>query len=281
METPEFVIIGHVVRDLMADGWRMGGTATFASVQARRLGLRVGVVTRVGADMSLDERLPGVAVTGRPSEHTTSFENVYDGAARRQRVTVEAEGLALEDIPPTWRSVSIALLGPVCAELGVGLGTEFTGSLVGASAQGWLREIDGEGWVQRRVWKGAPFWSGCRVLFVSEEDLGGEGGELARWEQEVPVVVETRDRRGARVWAEGRWRSIDAFPANEVDPTGAGDVFATAFLVRYHETEDAGESARFASAAAACCVEGAGSEAIVGRREIEARMKAHKEVKLR
>jgi sugar/nucleoside kinase (ribokinase family) len=58
-------------------------------------------------------------------------------------------------------------------------------------------------------------------------------------------------------------------------------VFATAFLVRYHETEDAGESARFASAAAACCVEAPGSEGMAGREEIEARMEAHKEVRLR
>jgi len=175
----------------------------------------------------------------------------------------------------------MVLLGPVIGEVPPGLGEAFPRSLVGVSAQGWLRRIDRQRRVWRRAWSGPPFWSGCQVLFVSYEDLGRRRDQVSRWAEEVPVVALTADRRGAHLHVEDRWRSIKAFPVREVDPTGAGDVFAAAFLVRYHETEDVAESARFASAAAACSVEAPGIEAIAGRREIEARMEAHPEIVLR
>ena len=53
---------------------------------------------------------------------------------------------------------------------------------------------------------------------------------------------------------------MEAFPSEEVDATGAGDTFATGFLVRYRETGDVGEAARFGAAAASLSVEGVGVE---------------------
>jgi len=279
--SPEFVVVGHVVRDLLSRGWRLGGTVTFAAVQAQRLGLRAGVVTRAGRELRLSKELPRIAVAGRPAETTTCFENVYEAGRRRQRVPEQAPDIAAADIPDAWRDAAIALLGPVCGELPVDLGRVFPHALVGVSAQGWLRRLDRSRRVRRVAWEGPPFWRGGRVLFVSDEDVGRRPDQIERWTAGVPIVAQTRYRRGARVYVRGRWRSIAAFPAKEVDPTGAGDVFAAAFLVRYHETSETGEAARFASAAAACSVEGRGIERIATRREIETRMKAHPEIVLR
>ena len=175
MTTPEFVVVGHVVRDLMPAGSRVGGTATFAAAQAQRLGLDCGIVTRIGPDTSpgtsIADALPGVAAAGRPADVTTSFENSYEGPHRRQRVPVQAPVIEAEDVPPGWREASIALIGPVCGEVrGVDAGL-FPDSLTAVAAQGWLRRLDSGGIVQKRCWTGAPFWTGCRMLFVSDEDL--------------------------------------------------------------------------------------------------------------
>ncbi len=281
MTTPEFVVVGHVVRDLMPAGSRLGGTATFAAAQAHRLGLDCGIVTRTGPDTSLADALPGVATAGRPANMTTSFENSYEGRHRRQRVPMQAPVIEAEDVPRDWREASIALIGPVCGEIqGVDAGL-FPDSLTAVAAQGWLRRLDSDGIVQKQSWTGAPFWTGCRMLFVSDEDLENAEDQLAGWIDEVPIVVLTKERRGARVHEDGRWREIEAFPAREVEPTGAGDVFAAAFLVRYRETSDTAESARFASAAAACSVEGRGIEEVADRAQIERRMVRHPEVTLR
>ena len=281
MTTPEFVVIGHVVQDLIPGGWRWGGPAIFAACQAQRLGLRTGIITRAEPNMLQELSLPGVTVAGRPSKATTSFENVYEQDHRRQHVPSQAEPLNADDLPEAWLGAPIVLLAPVCGELPPGLGQPFSGSLVAVAAQGWLRRIDRRRRVYRRAWSGQPFWSGCRALFVSQDDLGRRRDQLSRWTAEVPIVAMTRDRRGATLHFEERWRQIDAFPARELDPTGAGDILATAFLVRYHETGDAAEAARFGAAAASCSVEALGLDGIAGREEIEARMKEHPEVVLR
>jgi sugar/nucleoside kinase (ribokinase family) len=53
-----------------------------------------------------------------------------------------------------------------------------------------------------------------------------------------------------------------------VDPTGAGDVFAAAFLVRYHESGNPLEAAAFAACAASCVVEGVGASTLGDREEV-------------
>ncbi len=90
----------------------------------------------------------------------------------------------------------------------------------------------------------------------------------------APVVILTRGRAGYTIWHEGARSDLEAAVSCEKDPTGAGDVFATAYLVRYGETHDVLESARFASVAAAISVEGSGIESVAGREQIEARVAA-------
>jgi sugar/nucleoside kinase (ribokinase family) len=281
VSAPDFVVVGHVVCDAQPDGWRIGGTATFAALQAARLGVRAGIVTRAADRITQDDLRPTIEIAGRPSPVSTTFENSYDGSGRTQRVFEQADPIGRDDVPEDWRTASVVLLGPVCGELPPDASRWFHGKLTGASAQGWLRQIGGDQQVRRTSWRDEPFWTGCQTLFVSIEDLAGEDSALYGWTRDVEVVVVTSDRKGARVHADGAWRAIDAYPAAEVDPTGAGDVFAAAFLVRYHETSDWKESTRFASAAAACSVEAIGVEGIAGRAAIEARMAAHPEIRLR
>ena len=279
--TPDVVVVGHVVQDLVPSGWRLGGAATFAAVQAQRLGLEVGVVTRVSPDVVLEQWLPGIAVAGRPSTRTTAFENVYESGRRRQQAPRQAEPREAEDVPEAWRQAPMVLQCPVCGEVPPGLDALFPRSLLAVGAQGWLRRLDQQRRVRQRAWAGPPFWANSRALFVSDEDLGRRRDQLDRWTEEVPLVVLTQYRRGTRVYTDGAWRHIEALPTREVDPTGAGDIFAVSFLVRYHETGDAAESARFASAAAACSVEAPGIEGIAARQQIEARMEEHPEIMLR
>jgi sugar/nucleoside kinase (ribokinase family) len=113
-----------------------------------------------------------------------------------------------------------------------------------------------------------PGWLAGDVVFVSDEDVL-DPETPATWRQRVPVVVLTRGRGGCTVWDRAGRHDLPAFDRGEVDPTGAGDVFATAFLVRYRECANAVESARFASAAAALAVARPRLEGIAGRAQIE------------
>ncbi len=282
MTAPDFVVVGHAVRDLAGDGWRLGGTVTFAAVQAHRLGLSVGIVTAAAADLDVQAELPFAQVVQHPSAATTCFENVYVAGQRRQSVRSRADAIPRDIVPDAWRAAPIVLLGPVLGEIAPDFGASFASApLCGVSAQGWLRTVDSAGHVQHTAWAGEPFWRGCDVLFVSDEDLGDGGDALDRWTREVPAVAMTESWKGARLCTHGTWRRMDAFPEVEVDPTGAGDTFATALLVRLRETGDLLASARFGAAAASLSVSGVGVTSIPGREEIEARLRQYPEVALR
>lgn len=279
---PGFVTIGHAVRDLVPGGWELGGTVTFAAVQAHRLGRSVGIVTRTAGDLELHKRLPFAQVIDAGSPVSTTFENVYRDGHREQRCIDVADPITAGDVPPAWRTAAIVLLGPVFGEVPPDMAAWFdAASIVGVSAQGWLRDRDDQMRVRHVAWRGAPYWAGADVVFASEEDLDGAHDELERWVRDVPTVVLTFASRGARVYADGHWRSMPAFPAREVDATGAGDTFAAAFLIRLHESGDIGEAARFGAAAASISVAGRGVAAMPGRDEVEERMRQHPDIRLR
>lgn len=279
---PEFVVAGHIVRDVVPEGWRAGGTVTFAAVQAHRLGLSVGVVTRVGEDIDVPALLPFAEVVALPSPVSTSFENVYQDGHRKQRVRARGGAIDAADVPAAWRSPRVALVGPGFGEMAPGFARVFSEpTLTGVSVQGWLRDVDAEGHVVRTSWQGEPFWAGADVVFCSDEDLRGGRPDTEPWTRDVPIVAMTESHRGAQVWAAGAWRRMESFPEDEVDPTGAGDTFATAFLIRLHETGEVDEAARFGAAAASLSVGGPGVGAIPRRDEIEARMRQYPEIRLR
>lgn len=82
-------------------------------------------------------------------------------------------------------------------------------------------------------------------------------------------VVLTLGAEGVAVAGE----TIPAFPAQVVDPTGAGDAFVAALAVALHEGADLVEAARFGAAAGSCTVEVAGAEpSLPTRAAVEARL---------
>jgi sugar/nucleoside kinase (ribokinase family) len=65
---------------------------------------------------------------------------------------------------------------------------------------------------------------------------------------------------------------VPSLPRPEVDPTGAGDVFAAALLMRYQETSDLLDAAAFACCAASCVVEAVGPTGLGDRYEVVRRL---------
>ena len=74
------------------------------------------------------------------------------------------------------------------------------------------------------------------------------------------------------MYADGRLLDVAPVTANEVDATGAGDVWAAAFAIRLVETDDVTLAANFASVAAAMSVERRGLLGIPTRDQVIARM---------
>jgi sugar/nucleoside kinase (ribokinase family) len=280
--TPEFVVAGHVVEDLLPDGgWRPGGAACYAALMARNLGFDTAVLTSSAGDFPLPELLAGITVKRVPSRQTTQMRNVYEGGRRTQWLSQQADRLTANDLPPEWSGAHIALLGPVAGEVDPALAAVFSkDTIIGAGAQGWLRKADDSSLVlplSPRELDAAALLEHVDLVFLSEEDLPGEGAleSLREWERRVDILAFTRGEGGADIFASGERRSISAFPARAVDPTGAGDIFAAAFLARYSRERDPWEAARFAAAASSLVIEGEGLSGVPHLDAIEARMVAN------
>lgn len=271
---PEFLVIGVVTKDVVPGGYTFGGTATYAAITARNLGYRTAVLTSAAPTLDFGAILPGVDVRCVPSPVTTTFANQYVDGRRRQYLYAVADPIIPAHVPAAWRAVPVVHLGPLVREIGPEMAAQFPGALVGVTPQGWLRAWDEEDRLVRgRPWVEAPaVLAHAHALVFSEEDVGGDPDTIMAWARLARIMIVTQGARGADVYVCGEPRHVPAFPAREVDPTGAGDVFAAAFLLRLRELHDPYAAARFAHCVASFCVEGLGTSTIPTRAQVEARM---------
>ncbi|MBI4497394.1 MAG: ribokinase [Chloroflexi bacterium] len=269
---PDFLVIGHLVLDATDQGFQPGGTVYYAAYTALRLGRRTAVLTNARPDYDVAAALPGAAVQAVGSA-TTIFENQNTPQGRRQRVRGGGTLLTVAAVPAAWRRAPIVLLGPVLGEVAPALAAAFPESLVGVTPQGWMRQVGPTGWITAVPWTEAPAvlpWAGAVVL--SPEDVGGREAQVQALAAQARLLVVTEGAHGCRILQGGREQHVPAFPAQERDATGAGDVFAAAFLIRLAECGDPQAAAAFANAVAACSVEAPGVAGIPTASQVAARM---------
>jgi sugar/nucleoside kinase (ribokinase family) len=133
--------------------------------------------------------------------------------------------------------------------------------------------LDPSGVVEAGEWENALGALAPAHLVSMSEDDHPYPEELA---EQFPgrAFAVTKGKEGARVYSQGDIYDLPAFAAFEVDPTGAGDVYAAAFLLALREHRPVLRAARFAACAAAFSVEAQGVEGIPAREAVEARLEA-------
>jgi sugar/nucleoside kinase (ribokinase family) len=262
LEPVDYLVIGHLTHDLTPDGARLGGTAAYSALTARALGLRVGVVTACGPETSL-EALSGIQVLALPSAHSTAFENHYSETGRKQFLRRQAERISLASVPEIWQRASIIHLGPVAQELDAALPNSFAPALLGLTPQGWMRAWDESGRVAATAWEsGEQALAESGAVVVSIEDVDGDEEQVEFLAQHTRILAVTEGASGARLYWHGDQRRFRAPAVEEVDATGAGDIFAAAFFIRMLATRDPWEAARFGVQLSARSVARVGLEGI-------------------
>ena len=265
----DFLVIGHIARDIATRGYLLGGAVAYGSITARNLGFKAGILTRAHDGFQPGEMLKGIATHILPSEETTTFENRYQAGQRTQIIHACARPITQHDVPETWRDTKIVLLGPIAQEVDASLASKFSDALVGASIQGWMRKWDSAGRVTSEpdLVRNIPF-DRLQVVFLSEEDIAGNHTVLPWLTALGPIVVLTNGQYGSTIYHNGAVHHITSRPAREMDPTGAGDVFAAAYLLRLSETQDIVQAAQFANVTASFSVEAAGPTGIPDRQTV-------------
>jgi len=252
----DYLIIGNITQDLLPDGsFTIGGTVTYASRAALAMGCRVATITSAAPALNLEPVLSGIEVVRKPAEQTMTFENVYTPAGRTQFLHALASPLYLEDVPPAWRQPDIVHLGPLAGECDPTLADAFPDALVGVTPQGWMRAWDGNGRVRVSDWPGAEdLLPRVDAAIMSIHDADNNEAMIARFARLAPILVVTLGAQGCRVHVNGEQRHIPVTPAPEVDPTGAGDIFAATFFVCLRHSGDPWSAAHMANRVAALSV---------------------------
>jgi sugar/nucleoside kinase (ribokinase family) len=236
-------VVGSVARDVIDGGApRVGGAAYYCGRALAVLGQPAVVVTKYAAD---DHRLTaslhglGVRVEWRPASSTVGFR-IDNRPGERL--------MALEDAGEPWtpeemRSwVGEALGGAAWVHAGALTRADFPPRTLEELARGRRVSLDGQGLVRRpRVGPlemDADFdptlLRHVTILKLSEDEATVlDVGSLA-----VPEIVVTLGSRGARVYAEGREEHVGTRPLDLLDPTGAGDAFAAAYLIARSSGQD-------------------------------------------
>jgi sugar/nucleoside kinase (ribokinase family) len=269
LDPVDYVVVGHLSCDLTPQGPRLGGTVAYSSLTARALGLRVGIVTAYGNEVPID-LLDGIQIHNIGTERSTTFENIYTKEGRIQYVHHVAPDLIPAHVPEAWQHSSIFHIGPIAQEgksLVVG---GMGGSILGLTPQGWLRSWDGDGKVHPRAWQEAPdMLPKAGAVVISIEDVGGDEETIEMMASCTRVLAVTEGPAGARLYWNGDLRRFNSPEMEEVDATGAGDIFAAAFFWRLFATRDPWAAASFATHLASLTVLRRGLEGIPTWEEIQ------------
>jgi predicted nicotinamide N-methyase len=274
------LVCGHVTLDRVDGGTVPGGSAYYAAHALAALGAEVRLLTAAGADFPREAlRFSGTPTSTStaaptpgsidalvlPAPATTVFENAYDAAGRRsQRVRAAAPPLDAAALPSPWRDADLLLLAPVLGELDpAALLGAARSRVAGLTVQGLVRAVRPDGTVVPRPLAPAPpALRGVTAAFLGDDEAAGQPALAGLLAAAVPIVVLTHGARGCEVIEGRRVRRVGVHPAREVDPTGAGDAFAAAFLLALARGEDPIAAARLGAAAGSIAVEGRGAEAL-------------------
>lgn len=248
----DFLAIGHICHDLLPGGRVVGGAAAYTAATAQALGCRSAAITSSSPAEVWAADLPGIAIHNLPAPETTIFENVYTPTGRVQTIHAVAAPLTTEIVPPAFARAPVVFLGPIANEVDPQLIDLFSNSLVGIGPQGWMRRWDERGRVYQVDWTDAartlPL---AAATFVSTEDLPHQAA-VAEYARLAPLLIVTEGANGCTVYYRSEAHHFPAPKVRAVDTTGAGDIFAAAYLVRLLQTDgNIWEAAEFANRIAA------------------------------
>ncbi|MCL4232242.1 MAG: hypothetical protein KJ053_11715 [Dehalococcoidia bacterium] len=266
------MVAGNVVEDRAPGGaWVPGGPSLYSARAAAALGARVTLITRLSPGFDRTT-LEGLDLRPIPATSLPRYANTYDAAGNRTQLLL---------CPGEPLDAHLSLDAPADALIVAPAYHEFDAlpvvpaHLLAVSYQGILRTADGQGRVLHTPGPASatlPFSAPGSFAFFSEEDTADPEGLAQALAGRGVTVFLTRGPQGATLFRHGEITSFPAVPASANDPTGAGDCFAAAFVVRFVETRSVEKATLFALAAAALSVEGEGLASVPARAQVESRL---------
>lgn len=258
----DYLLIGHILDDLLPDGSKiLGGTPSYSGIVSQALGNTTRIVTSCNTDLSL---LDGIDIHNIPTKHSTTFRNNYTAAGRSQEWLHTAQPIGYGDVPKDWYKSDVVHIAPMAGELLCSIMMAFPNSLTCVTTQGWLR---GKTLKNRVIFLMAEllleYLAYADIVVLSLEDCAGNRGLCDAILHTPKIGIETLGPQGCRVYWNNKCEWVGPAPkVEEIEPTGAGDVFAAALFTHYAKSGNILESADFANKIASLSVTVAGIPAL-------------------
>jgi sugar/nucleoside kinase (ribokinase family) len=254
----------------------LGGSAAYVSLAAKRLEVRVSVISKVGSDFPESYRWwleqEGIDlsnVTTAEGTHTTRFEIRYNADFSKRTLVLKnkTKPITVEDLPKQLK-VGAIHIAPVLGEITYDVAEKLRNctEILSLDTQGLVRNFDDNGAVinssleDKRVlglidiYKSSP-----EEIFAATDMSDLESAIKGVHDCGVKIVIVTSGAEGALISVENTMHKVPAFPTEKiVDPTGAGDAFMGGFLAEYVFGANLLQCACVGSAAASIVVEGVG-----------------------
>lgn len=264
-------VVGPVSWDVVGDHRRPGGTALYAARLCDALEVTAHVLHTGEVEEALG--LLDAHQSHRLGSSTLTLRHDVANGQREQSLLQPAlHTLTPDDVPEGWPRPLTLILGPLLSEDVdvVAFVDEFPEAQVGIIAQGLQRAVLPDGRIAHRAQPSSALIDAARPnvsVFLSDEEVRlWPVGAIEHLAVRAGRVVVTHGAKGATVYDRLGSRLISPVEAVEVDATGAGDVFAAAFILTIRAGEEF--AGRFAAASAAAAVEVQGPGALPSLREI-------------
>ena len=254
----------------------LGGSVTYVSLSAKRLGANVSIISKVGEDFPeaylwwlSQEGIDLSKVAKIKHEKTTRFELNYnsDMSNRTMRLASKAPSIKVEDVPSSLKTKAVHL-APIANEIPCEVAEKLAKSaeVISLDPQGLVRVFDENGLVANEPLKDKRMLELIDVYKSSQDEIEAVTGVAdlksaikAVHDFNVEIVIVTLGMKGAVLSIGGAMYEIPAYTPNKlVDPTGAGDAFIGGFLAEYVRGKEALWCACVGSALASTVVEGVG-----------------------
>jgi len=276
----DLVTVGHFAIDLILSPkiavprHTLGGSPTYVSLAARKLGAKVSVISKVGEDFSEDYiewlNANGIDLSGLQrikSALTTSFTLKYENEERQLKLQSRAPPIVPEDVPDSLQA-SVIHVAPIADELSAYVVDKLRKSAetLSLDPQGFVREFDENGNTLLKKLKDSHILEQIDLYKSSLNEIRMVTGltdlRLAMeriHDYGVKAVIVTKGIRGSILLHEKRFYEIPACKPKIIrDLTGAGDALIGAFLAEHSKGRDPAWCMCVGSAAASFVVEGIG-----------------------
>lgn len=277
---PDLIVIGHLMKEkiIFPDhiiGPMVGGVSAYFSVVASCLGSKVGIVSKIGRDMSKKLLDPiykaGVDTKGIRIEGIKSrtSELYYDtNGSKKMRYPYKGKPIIFEDIPINYLQADMLYIAPQEWEVSLKEIDKLSSFFKGKMAV----ELGGYGGAHcsfHSIDKNCSFLKqllphfhiaklsieDCKYLFKEKNEIK-IAQNLIEWGVEISII--TLSEKGAIIATSSDVFKIPSFTQSQLDCTGAGDAFAAGFMVSYKKNKDVKKAGLFASATAAVMIERTG-----------------------